>query len=83
MAGSDTIEKPAENPLRAFLRGGGELGLLIAQYDWSASLGPIDQWPQSLKTAVGLMLRSPLPIVQLWGEDGIMIYNDAYSVFAG
>ncbi|HEY9211365.1 MAG TPA: PAS domain S-box protein, partial [Ancylobacter sp.] len=44
---------------------------------------PIDQWPQSLKTAVGLMLRSPLPIVQLWGEDGIMIYNDAYSVFAG
>ena len=30
-----------------------------------------------------MMLRSPLPIVTLWGEAGVMIYNDAYSVFAG
>ena len=29
------------------------------------------------------MLLSPVPIVMLWGEDGYMIYNDAYSVFAG
>lgn len=29
------------------------------------------------------MLRSPLPIVALFGQVGIMIYNDAYSVFAG
>lgn len=29
------------------------------------------------------MLRSPVPIVTLWGEDGVMIYNDAYSEFAG
>jgi PAS domain S-box-containing protein len=29
------------------------------------------------------LLRSPVPIVLLWGKDGIMIYNDAYSVFAG
>ena len=29
------------------------------------------------------MLQSPVPIVTLWGEDGVMIYNDAYSVFAG
>ena len=28
-------------------------------------------------------MRSPVPIVMLWGEDGVMIYNDAYSVFAG
>jgi PAS domain S-box-containing protein len=28
-------------------------------------------------------LQSPVPIVLLWGEDGVMIYNDAYSVFAG
>jgi hypothetical protein len=24
-----------------------------------------------------------VPIVTLWGDDGVMIYNDAYSVFAG
>ncbi|MBX3563457.1 MAG: PAS domain S-box protein [Sphingomonas sp.] len=29
------------------------------------------------------MLRSPIPMVTLWGEPGVMIYNDGYSVFAG
>src|ERR687889_2832832 len=28
-------------------------------------------------------LGTPVPVVTLWGEDGVMIYNDAYSVFAG
>jgi PAS domain S-box-containing protein len=68
----------------AFPVGGGELGSLIRAYDWSATgLGPMALWPQSLKTTVGLLLLSPVPIVLLWGDDGIMIYNDAYSVFAG
>src|SRR4051794_21531328 len=55
----------------------------IAEYDWSSSLGPIATWPASLKTTVGLMVHSPVPLVLLWGEQGIMIYNDAYSVVAG
>jgi PAS domain S-box-containing protein len=68
----------------AFLDGGGEMGALMGAYDWSTTpLGLISTWPQSLKTACGILLRSPVPIVMLWGEDGIMIYNDAYSVFAG
>ncbi|KRB21945.1 hypothetical protein ASD99_06925 [Mesorhizobium sp. Root695] len=68
----------------AFLAGGGQLGCLIAAFDWaSTSIGPIEDWPQSLKTAVSLILRSNVPIVMLWGEDGVMIYNDAYSEFAG
>jgi PAS domain S-box-containing protein len=46
-------------------------------------LGRSRDWPQSLKTATGLLLNSPVPIVMLWGEPGVMIYNDAYSVFAG
>ena len=62
----------------------GETGRLIAERDWSqTSLGPIDAWPQSLRTALGIVLLSPVPIVMLWGVDGIMLYNDAYSVFAG
>ncbi|MBQ0822141.1 PAS domain S-box protein [Microvirga sp. HBU67558] len=66
-----------------FLQDGGETGALIRSYDWSeTSLGPIPSWPQSLKTTVALMLRSPVPMVLLWGPDGIMIYNDAYTVFA-
>ena len=64
--------------------GGGENGALIRALDWSkTSLGPISEWPESLKTTVSILLRSPVPIVLLWGPDGIMIYNDAYSIFAG
>jgi len=59
------------------------MGALIRRRDWSdTGLGPVSGWPQSLQTTVGLLLRSPVPIVLLWGPDGIMIYNDAYSVFA-
>ncbi len=71
-------------PGAVFPTGGGELGDLIRGFDWAAtSLGPIAGWPQSLKTTTNMLLLSPVPIVLLWGNDGIMIYNDAYSVFAG
>ncbi|MCW6508358.1 ATP-binding protein [Lichenifustis flavocetrariae] len=64
--------------------GGGEVGELVRALDWGAtSLGPIETWAQSLRTAVAMTLLSPVPIVLLWGEDGVMIYNDAYSGFAG
>ena len=60
------------------------MGALIRAFDWTTTpLGPIADWPQSLRTAVDIVLRSPVPLVMLWGRDGIMIYNDAYSVFAG
>jgi signal transduction histidine kinase/CheY-like chemotaxis protein len=71
------------NSSLAFLQGENEMARLILALDWSSSLGPIDSWPASLKTTVGLMLRSPVPLVLLWGPDGIMLYNDAYGGFAG
>src|SRR5262245_60907546 len=67
----------------SFLSNGGMMADLIASYDWSRSLGPIANWPQSLKTTVSFLIHSPVPIVLLWGSDGIMLYNDAYSGFAG
>ena len=71
-------------PLYPFLTGGGEAAAIIAAFDWAMTpLGPIEAWPMSLKSAIALILRSPVPIVTLWGEHGIMIYNDAYSAFAG
>jgi PAS domain S-box-containing protein len=67
-----------------FLRHDGETARLILAFDWaSTSLGRIETWPQSLKSTLGLMVQSPVPMVLLWGEDGYMIYNDAYSGFAG
>ncbi|MET0321348.1 MAG: PAS domain-containing protein, partial [Duganella sp.] len=57
---------------------------LIDAFPWEqTSLGAIATWHPGMKTTLGNMLRSPMPIVTLWGEDGYMIYNDAYSVFAG
>lgn len=57
---------------------------LIAAFDWSAtSLGPIADWPPQLKTVTGMILRSPAAFVLLWGEDGVLLYNDAYAVFGG
>ncbi len=67
-----------------FLAGGGEAAEIIGNFDWaSTNLGPVESWPGYLRSSLALILRSPVPIVTLWGEDGIMIYNDAYSVFAG
>ncbi len=67
-----------------FLAGDGEMARLIAGFDWSATaMGPIGSWPQSVRSVISLVLRSDVPIVTLWHDDGVMIYNDGYSVFAG
>jgi PAS domain S-box-containing protein len=77
------ITSVEEDTRSSFLDGGGETGRLIASQDWSTTpLGARRDWPASLKTMLGFLLRSPVPIVMLWGKDGIMLYNDAYSVFA-
>jgi PAS domain S-box-containing protein len=67
-----------------WLTGGGELADLVRQLDWSrTTLGPIDTWPRTMRTAVAFALASPAPMITLWGREGIMIYNDAYARFAG
>jgi PAS domain S-box-containing protein len=64
---------------RDFLSGGGELGALMRSKDWSSTkLGPINGWPQSLRTSVSTCLNSRFAILVWWGPDLIMLYNDAY-----
>ncbi len=68
----------------AFLGDGGQLATLIGETDWASTpLGPIDGWPQYLKTATSIILRAPVPMALLWGSDGVMIYNDAYAAIVG
>jgi PAS domain S-box-containing protein len=56
----------------------------IQSFDWSTTgLGPMSSWPQSLRTAIDIVTDSSVPMLLLWGADGIMIYNDAYAAFAG
>jgi len=64
--------------------GGGELGALMRDHDWASTpLGAPLSWPQSLKTAVRIMLTSRQPIWIGWGEDLIYLYNDAYRSIIG
>ncbi|WP_293788324.1 ATP-binding protein [uncultured Pedobacter sp.] len=67
-----------------FLSGGGEMGALIRSMDWSDNpLGPVETWPQSLRTSVSLCLSSTFPILIAWGPETIQIYNDAYRPICG
>jgi PAS domain S-box-containing protein len=66
------------------LCGGGEIAALIKQHNWErTALGSIGGWSPILKATAALILQSPVPIVLLWGKEGFMIYNDAYSKVAG
>jgi PAS domain S-box-containing protein len=67
-----------------FLAGGGEMGALTRTYDWSASpLGPPEFWPQSLRTAIRILLNTNHPMFIWWGEELIQFYNDAYCKTMG
>jgi PAS domain S-box-containing protein len=80
-----TIKAPIQQPRPAdWLVGGGELGALIRAKDWATtSLGPIEGWPQSLRSAVSILLPSKAQIVLFWGPDLVAIYNDAYGPVFG
>jgi PAS domain S-box-containing protein len=60
--------------------GGGELGALVRDFDWSET--PLDhpeKWPQSLKTVVRVMLTSRFAMWMGWGPELTFLYNDAYA----
>ncbi|HYD46492.1 MAG TPA: PAS domain S-box protein, partial [Phenylobacterium sp.] len=67
-----------------FPAGPGEAAERIRAFDWGrTSLGPITAWPQSLKTVVEMVVNTPVAMVLMWGEDHVMLYNDAYRTIAG
>jgi PAS domain S-box-containing protein len=67
-----------------FLAGGGEMGALTRAFDWSATpLGKPESWPQSLRTAVRILLNTNHPMFIWWGPELIQFYNDAYRQTMG
>jgi PAS domain S-box-containing protein len=67
-----------------FLNGGGEMSERIRAHDWSrTALGPLETWPQSLKTALKIALNTRYPIWMGWGPDLVFFYNNAYRPFIG
>ncbi len=60
------------------------MGQRIRTHNWSlTTLGPVDTWPQSLKTALRIMLDSRYPMFVWWGQERINFYNDAYIPVLG
>jgi PAS domain S-box-containing protein len=67
-----------------FLSDGGEMGELIRGYDWAGTpLGPIETWPGSIRTTLGIMLHSAFPMFLFWGEELICFYNDPFRPSLG
>jgi PAS domain S-box-containing protein len=82
MKQSSVAERPSTIP--EFLQGGGELGQRIREHNWSNTpLGPVETWPQSLRTCIRIMLTSRQPIWIGWGKELIKFYNDPYKAIVG
>jgi signal transduction histidine kinase/DNA-binding response OmpR family regulator len=60
------------------------MGVAMRARDWAPTpLGPVDGWPQSLRTSVSICLRSRFPLVVWWGSELVVLYNDAYAPILG
>ncbi len=63
-----------------WVRAGGALGKLVHDFDWTKTpLGPMERWPQALKTVVCVMLASRFAMWMSWGPELTFLYNDAYA----
>jgi len=61
-----------------FLRNG-EVGRDLLAVDWAATpLGPLESWPNSLQTAVRILLSSRFAMWMAWGPELTFFCNDAY-----
>lgn len=68
---------PVQTAARLFAHGG-TTGALLAAIAWETTpLGPVADWPPSLRTSVRLCLTSHHPGVLWWVPDHLLIYNDA------
>jgi len=73
-------EKMIDQSSNKFLSANGEIERLMRTLDWTKSeLGSIESWPQSLRTAVRIMLDSRYAMWLGWGPNLTFLYNDAYA----
>lgn len=74
----------AINAAYSFMQGGGEMGRLTREKDWTkTAIGDPGNWPQSLRTTLGIVLNSKFPMFLWWGPELTCFYNDAYRPSLG
>jgi PAS domain S-box-containing protein len=77
-------KNPALHTAASRIVGDGEMAKRVRGYDWSStSLNAIETWSRELVTIVNLTLASSSPARTMWGEELILIYNDAYRPIPG
>lgn len=70
--------------MEKWLDGGGLMAERIRNHDWAATpLGPLENWPDALKTTLALCLASRFPQAVLWGPALITLHNDAFTPILG
>ena len=84
MAARDSKPSGMNAPVPAWLESGGDMGALMRATDWSRTVfGPTTAWPQSLRTAISIMLESRFAMVVAWGPEFRFFYNDRYRPILG
>ncbi|MBJ2216820.1 GAF domain-containing hybrid sensor histidine kinase/response regulator [Pseudomonas sp. MF7453] len=67
-----------------WLQGSSDMAERVRQHDWASTpLGPLEQWPDVLKTTVALCFASRFPQAIVWGPELITLYNDAFRPILG
>ncbi|WP_273034845.1 hypothetical protein [Massilia timonae] len=60
------------------------MGGVFRGFDWASTpLGALEAWPQSLRTAVSILLNARHPMYIAWGPDLLLLYNDGYRDILG
>lgn len=70
------MNEPAHDTSDEF--GRGVVAHQLQSFDWSrTSLGPVDRWPDRLRSTLALTLASPAPMLVWWGRELLGFHNDA------
>lgn len=73
-----------ETTTYSFLVNGGVMATLIRNHEWaSTSVGAVSSWPQSLRTALQIMLSLQQPAFIAWGKEMSLFYNDLLKNLIG
>lgn len=77
--GAAEEREPSAASASALVGADADVGRDLSAVDWSATpLGPPSTWPQSLRTAVSILLSSRFPMWMAWGPQLTFFCNAAY-----
>ena len=84
MTGRLYASRESEDEALALFKGPGEMRALCRAHDWASSpLGPVESWPTTLRSLVGVVLAARQPMIVWWGPELVQLYNDAYRPSLG